>query len=165
MALPQDAEVDGVDGFDTAQGIDAWIVPGRRALVARYGVDVGAEAAAEAATWAVEHTARLATMANPAGYLYRVGHTAATRAVRWSRRQVRFPADQLAAESLLPDVDLFRALEQLRGDHRTAVLLVHGYGFTYREVAELLGVSEAAVTNFVHRGMTKLRSILGDDQT
>ena len=41
-----------------------------------------------------------------------------------------------------------------------AVLLVHGYGFSYREVAEVLDVSEAAVTNHVHRGLRKLRSRL-----
>ncbi|MEO8695965.1 MAG: sigma factor-like helix-turn-helix DNA-binding protein [Acidimicrobiales bacterium] len=48
----------------------------------------------------------------------------------------------------------------MKPDHRVAVLLVHGYSFTYREVAALLGVSEAAVTNYVHRGLTRLRSIL-----
>jgi RNA polymerase sigma-70 factor (ECF subfamily) len=76
-----------------------------------------------------------------------------------------FPSEPVAPDLPLLDVDLFRALEQLREEHRIAVLLTHGYGYTYRQVAEVLDVSEAAVTNFVHRGMTKLRSILGDDPT
>jgi DNA-directed RNA polymerase specialized sigma24 family protein len=42
-----------------------------------------------------------------------------------------------------------------------AVVLVHCFGYRYREVAELLGVSEAAVTNHVHRGLARLRSMLG----
>ena len=161
MTLPHRADVDADDEPD----IESWIVPVRRALVARYGIEVGAEAAAEAATWAVEHAERLAMMGNPAGYLYRVGQTAARRSVRWGSRHVMFPSEPVAPDLPLLDVDLFRALEQLREEHRIAVLLAHGYGYTYRQVAEVLDVSEAAVTNFVHRGMTKLRSILGDDPT
>jgi DNA-directed RNA polymerase specialized sigma24 family protein len=44
------------------------------------------------------------------------------------------------------------------------VLLVHGYGFTYREVVDLLHVSEAAVTNHIHRGLTRLRSLLEETE-
>lgn len=43
----------------------------RRALVARYGIDVGRDAAADALAWAVEHWPDLSAMANPVGYLYR----------------------------------------------------------------------------------------------
>lgn len=158
MTLPRRSDVsDGVD-------IQDLIVPVRRALVARYGVDVGSEAAADAAAWAVEHTQRLASMDNPCGYLYRVGQSAATKAVRRGRRHVRFPVEPATEDSPFDD-ETFRALAQLRDEHRTAVLLVHGHGFSYRQVADLLGVSEAAVTNFVHRGMTKLRSILKEDLT
>ena len=51
----------------------------RRALVATYGPVVGREAALDALSWAWEHWQRLAPMANPVGYLYRVGQTAARR--------------------------------------------------------------------------------------
>jgi DNA-directed RNA polymerase specialized sigma24 family protein len=40
--------------------------------------------------------------------------------------------------------------------------MVHCYGYRYRDVAEVLGVSDAAVTNHVHRGLARLRTLLGD---
>lgn len=128
----------------------------RRALVARYGVDVGADAAAEAVAWGVEHPDRLAAMANPAGYLYRVGQSAARRLHRANRGRVSFPREQAVDASDLSG-DVFAELARLRHEQRVAVLLVHGYRFTYREVAELLDTTEAAVTNHVHRGLAKLR--------
>jgi DNA-directed RNA polymerase specialized sigma24 family protein len=129
----------------------------RRALVARYGVDDGADAAAEAMAWGVEHLDDLAAMANPAGYLYRVGQSAARRLHRANRGRVSFPREQAAAD--IPDLpgDVFAELARLRHEQRVAVLLVHGYRFTYREVADLLDTTEAAVTNHVHRGLAKLR--------
>jgi DNA-directed RNA polymerase specialized sigma24 family protein len=129
----------------------------RRALVARYGLDLGAEAAAEAAAWAVQHRDRLAAMANPAGYLYRVGQSAARRLRRHNRGRVAFPVEQPDPEQPGLPGDVFAELARLRHEERVSVLLVHGYRFTYREVADLLGASEAAVTNYVHRGLTKLR--------
>ena len=128
----------------------------RRALVARYGVDLGVEAAADAIAWGVEHLDRLVEMDNPSGYLYRVGQSAARRHVRAGRAPLRFPSEAVGAEPDLPG-DVFEALKLLKPEQRVAVLLVHGYGFTYREVAELLSVSEAAVTNHLHRGMKRLR--------
>jgi hypothetical protein len=44
-----------------------------RAFVARYGVELGAEAFADALEWAWEHRDDHTAMENPAGYLYRVG--------------------------------------------------------------------------------------------
>ena len=128
----------------------------RRALVARYGVDIGVEAAADAIAWGCEHADRLVEIDNPSGYLYRVGQSAARRQLRAGRAQLRFPAEEIRAETELPG-DVFEELKRLKPEQRVAVLLVHGYGFTYREVAEVLSVSEAAVTNHVHRGMKRLR--------
>jgi RNA polymerase sigma factor (sigma-70 family) len=131
-----------------------------RAFAARYGLDVGAEVTAETIGWAWEHWDRVAAMDNATGYLYRVGQSAARRHVRWARRQVDLPAEPRWDDSPAMQGDVFDALARLKPDHRVAVLLVHGYSFTYREVADLLGVSEAAVTNYVHRGLARLRSIL-----
>ena len=131
-----------------------------RAFVARYGLDVGAEVTAETVSWAWEHWDRVAAMDNPTGYLYRVGQSAARRHVRWARRRVDLPIEPRWDDAPSMQGDVFVALARLKPDHRVAVLLVHGYSFTYREVADLLGVSEAAVTNYVHRGLARLRSIL-----
>lgn len=61
----------------------------RRALVGRYGPDVGRDAAAEALAYAWEHWERLRTMSNPAGYLYRVGQSKA-RKYRSKDRSMRY---------------------------------------------------------------------------
>lgn len=131
-----------------------------RAFAARYGLDVGAEVTAETIGFAWEHWERVVAMENPSGYLYRVGQSAARRHVRWARRRVDLPIEPRWDDAPAMQGDVFDALARLKPDHRVAVLLVHGYSFTYREVAALLGVSEAAVTNYVHRGLARLRSIL-----
>lgn len=133
----------------------------RRALVARNGVDLGCEAAAEAMAWAIEHRDRLDLIDQPVGYLYRVGQSALRRQRRWARpAPVRFEA---AGDDPTPfDRGVFDALTRLPHDQRVAVVMVHCYGYRYRDVAGVLGVSEAAVTNHVHRGLARLRILLGD---
>jgi RNA polymerase sigma factor (sigma-70 family) len=43
---------------------------------------------------------------------------------------------------------------------RVAVVLAHGFGWTHREIADLLGVSPSTVQNHVERGVSKLRTAL-----
>lgn len=134
--------------------------PVQQALIARYGLDVGQEVAAEVVAWAWEHGTEVEQARNPAGLLFRVGQSKARRLLRW--RRTAPPGDQVAAASF-PDLDLQRALTALRPEHRTVVLLVHAYGFTYRAAAELLDVSEATVRNQLHRAMTQLRLLMKED--
>jgi RNA polymerase sigma factor (sigma-70 family) len=131
-----------------------------RAFAARYGLELGAEVTAETVLWGWENWERVASMDNATGYLYRVGQSAARRHVRWTRRRVDLPTEPRWDDAPELRGDVFDALARLKPNHRVAVLMVHGYSFTYREVAEILGVSEAAVTNYVHRGLSRLRSIL-----
>ena len=136
----------------------------RRAMVARHGVDVGTDAAAEAIAWALEHPERVADIDNLAGYLYRVGQTAAGRYRRWWQRSVSLSetsTDQRAVDDQVFDLDLFRAIEGLRHEQRVAVVMVHCWAYSCREVAAVLGTSESAVTNHVHRGLQRLRAELG----
>jgi RNA polymerase sigma factor (sigma-70 family) len=53
-----------------------------------------------------------------------------------------------------------KALGALSEHQRVAVVLAHGFGWTHREVAELLGVSTSTVQNHVERGLKKLRGTL-----
>lgn len=129
----------------------------RRALVARYGLDIGRDAAADALAWAVEHWAELTAMANPVGYLYRVGQSSAKRQHRWQRPDVVVP--QPVTDDVV-DVDLQRALMSLRAEERIAVLLVHGFGYRYRDVAEVLDTAVSNVTNHVKRGLARLRTLM-----
>jgi RNA polymerase sigma-70 factor (ECF subfamily) len=137
----------------------------RRALVARYGPDVGVEAAADAIAYAWQHWDRVSDMDNAVGYLYRVAQTTARRHRRWGRG-VTLPPERLQPDvaddspTTSSDIRLPRALARLRPDERVAVVLVHGYAWSYQEVADLLGVPTSTVRNHVHRGLTRLRTSL-----
>jgi RNA polymerase sigma factor (sigma-70 family) len=50
-----------------------------------------------------------------------------------------------------------RALNGLSEKQRVAVVLVCGFGWQLREVAELFGVKTTTVQNHVDRGLAKLR--------
>jgi RNA polymerase sigma factor (sigma-70 family) len=151
-------------GAPVTVDIDAWIgeiaSALRRALVARYGLVDGSDAAAEAVAWAWEHRDRLATMANPTGYLFRVGQSSLRDRRRRERRRVDLLPAAVARDMPEVDEELFKVLRRLTPDQRVAVVMVCMYGFTYRNVAEMLEVSETVVTNHVHRGLARLRRLL-----
>jgi RNA polymerase sigma factor (sigma-70 family) len=128
----------------------------RHALVAAYGVDVGVDAAADALAYGFERWARVSSMTNPSGYLYRVGQSSAQRLLR---RPVRLPRADVAR---MPDVspELVPALEKLSEQQRVVVVLVGGLQWRQSEVAELLEISVSSVRTHLQRGLTSLRSIL-----
>lgn len=126
----------------------------RRALVARYGADLGRELTAAALAYGWEHWKRVGNMDNPTGYLYRVGQS---KSRKWFRKTVAFPAP---ADIGLPWVEpgLPDALKSLSANQRQAVVLVHGFGYTHAEVAEILGLARSSIQNHVERGLAKLRN-------
>jgi DNA-directed RNA polymerase specialized sigma24 family protein len=132
----------------------------RRALVARYGIELGEEVHADALGWAWEHWDRLAAMANPVGYLSRVAQSRLRRH-RPADARIVFPVEP-ASDPALPEPELGGALARLPESHRVAVLLVHGHGWTYQEAATVLGVRVTTIRNWVHRGLRRLRSELSD---
>jgi RNA polymerase sigma factor (sigma-70 family) len=131
----------------------------RRALVALYGVDVGSDACAEALAWAWEHWERLAGMTNPVGYLFRVGQSSTRRQQRW-RRRVELPREDDSASGGEGDERLDEALVALPPRQRAVALLVHGYGYSYAEVAEMTGRSLTSVRSDLHRALRRLREHL-----
>jgi RNA polymerase sigma factor (sigma-70 family) len=160
--LPLSQSVEDEAWFTTFVESDALRL--RQVLLARFGVDVGCEVWGETVTWAWEHRGRVREMTNPVAYLYRVAQSASRRYVRWHRRVVLVSNDEALMENgRMVDLDLVDALGSLRRDQRVAVTLVHAYGWSYAEVAELLGISVAATTNHVHRGLRTLRRALGED--
>ena len=132
------------DGF--AQSVGPRL---RAGLVAAYGPEVGAEAAATALAYAWENRSRVLEMANPAGYLYRVGQTAARRS---RRPQGYLPVPETHD---LPDFEprLLPALEALTEHQRIAVVLVHGLGWSQVETAELLDVDPSTVRTHISRAI------------
>ena len=135
--------------------------PLRRTLVAWYGPTLGRDAAQHALEWAWAHRIRLDGIGNTAGYLFRVGQSHAKRELRRSR---------VPANSLLPvaavdgdspfEPELTTALATLSEQQRAAVLLVHGYGYSFREAADVLNVSLSTLRTHAERGLARLRSHL-----
>jgi DNA-directed RNA polymerase specialized sigma24 family protein len=123
-----------------------------RVFVAAYGPERGQEALAEALAYAWEHFEDVRVMTNPAGYLFRVGQSR----TRPRRSLPAFPAPESVG---LPWVEpgLPGALATLSEQQRVCVVLVYGYRWTHREVADFLDVASTTVQNHVERGLDRLR--------
>lgn len=133
--------------------------PIRQSLTAALGSDAAREATAEALAYGWEHWDRIADMANPAGYLYRVG-------LNWgrkiARRTVVFPM-HVEDRSPWAEPGLSAALAGLSEKQRVVVYLVHGHDWSLSEVAELLEVSKGTVQKHMERAMARLRRELKVD--
>jgi RNA polymerase sigma-70 factor (ECF subfamily) len=127
----------------------------RAALVARFGPEVGRDAAAAALAWAWEHWGRLAEVDNPVGYLYRVGQSR-TRRRKQGWTAVETPPADAPFEPGLP-----AALALLSGRQRSVVILVNAYGWSLAETAAVLGITKSSVQTHLERGMASLRQSLG----
>jgi DNA-directed RNA polymerase specialized sigma24 family protein len=126
----------------------------RRAHFAVFGLERGPEATAEAFAWAWETWPRARDLDSPVGYLFRVGQSKTRRRRSWP---VFTPS---ASEDHLVEPKLGAALAQLSESQRAAVVLVHGFGWTLREVAELRGIKVTSVQTHLERGLRRLRLAL-----
>lgn len=128
----------------------------RAGLVAAYGPDLGSDAWADAMAYGWEHWDRVGDMTNAVGYLYRVGQTS----VRKARRKQGYLG--VPRHGSLPDFEpgLLPALEALSEPQRVAVLLVHAFGWSQVDTADLLEVSTSTVRTHLARGLKKLQGAL-----
>lgn len=129
----------------------------RRALTALRGPLDGRDATAEALAWAWEHWTEVEAMDNPAGYLYRVG---ISRTRPRPRANLPGPLEQPVSGF---EPCLGPALARLSDRQRSAVVLVHGCGWSYQEVADALGLTKSSVGTHVARALARLRLELGAD--
>jgi RNA polymerase sigma-70 factor (ECF subfamily) len=125
----------------------------RRALVAACGWD-GRDAVAEALAWAWENWDRVERLTNPTAYLYRVGRS------RVRRRRQRVVFSVPTPDTPWVEPALAPALASLTEQQRVVVVLVHGYGWSQREVAELLDVTPSTVQTHLERALARLRAAL-----
>jgi DNA-directed RNA polymerase specialized sigma24 family protein len=127
------------------------------AFAAAYGPETGAEVTADTLEWAWAHWAKVQPMENAAGYLYRVGQSKA----RWYHRPTVLFPELPRAEVPTVCPELPAALGTLSKHQRVAVVLIHGLGYSEREVADLVGISRWSVRTHAERGLKRLRSSLG----
>lgn len=127
----------------------------RRALLGAVGVDRMPDAVAEALAYGWQYWPEVRVMANPVGYLYRVGQSKVR--VRKRPRLFREPPQEL------PHVEpgLTDALLGLPERQRTAVWLAYGCEWTRVEIGEALGISASTVGNHLERGLRALRQEMG----
>jgi DNA-directed RNA polymerase specialized sigma24 family protein len=94
----------------------------------------------------------------PVAYLYRVGQSRTRPRLR-PRVWLEPPrSDPPWVEPALP-----AALGSLSARQRMAVVLVHAYGWTHAEAAEVIGIRPGTVKTHLERGLEKLRSALEVD--
>lgn len=147
--------IDGPAGF--ADALAEAVEPVQRALVAAYGIEVGVEAAADARAWAWEHRENWISMDNRAGYLFRVGQSAARK---YRRSPIVLPAVEPAGDGFPIAPELPAALAALSTRQRAAVVMVHAHGYGLTEAADVLGLSVSTLRNHLDRGLRRLRKNL-----
>ena len=162
----------GVDGslHDTGPGVDGLMqfldARFRRSTHSRLrgtenalGSQMGHEATAEALAYGWEHWDQVSAMANPAGYLYKVGRDMGRRQFRRRPPILLSSPDPMRLPAVEPG--LIAALEVLPERQRVAVMLIRSFGWSLSEVADHLGIAKGTVQTHLRRGMGALRRELG----
>src|SRR5207245_3051846 len=70
------------------------------------------------------------------------------------------PLQELEARELGGAIEL--AIARLRPEYRACILLRHGEGFSYEEIAETLDLPLGTVKTYIHRARNELRGYLED---
>jgi len=72
---------------------------------------------------------------------------------------------EVEALDRLPDSDVTRALASIGEDYRLAVYYADVEGFSYKQIAEIMGTPVGTVMSRLHRGRKQLRELLEDYAT
>jgi RNA polymerase sigma-70 factor (ECF subfamily) len=100
---------------------------------------------------------------NPERWVWRAAFRIAAGELKERRRSVETTAPIGSYEMEEPARDLVVALRALSERQRAAVVLHDAAGYPAREVARIVGSTEAAVRVHLMRGRRRLRVLLGED--
>ena len=120
--------------------------------------DLGWEAVDEAMARAYERWPRVQHLADPAGWVFRVGLNWATSWRRKAERRPIRPIEQLdrAHHDRAVDVDLYSAVARLPVEQRAVVVLRFFLDRPVEEVSAVLQIAEGTVKSRLHRALATL---------
>jgi RNA polymerase sigma-70 factor (ECF subfamily) len=121
-------------------------------------VDVAEEATAEAFARAV---ARRGQLRDPLAWIYRVAFRVAIDELRRDRRRATAVDEPVSPPELVGVID---ALRRLSPNQRAAIILRHVLDLDVAEVAKRMGIAAPTVRVHLHRGRSRLRQLLGDEE-
>ena len=82
----------------------------------------------------------------------------------WFRRTAPLDDAAQVAAPVVPDSWLLDAMKGLPEKYRLSLYLYYYEEYTAREIAQVMGVSESAVGQYLARGRRKLRTILTEEE-
>lgn len=80
------------------------------------------------------------------------------------RRTVALEDAAQVAAPAVPDTWLLDAMKELPEKHRISLYLYYYEEYSAREIADVMGVKESAVNQYLARGRRKLRTILTEEE-
>ena len=126
------------------------------------------EIAQEAFLRVFERWDRVASMEDPAGYLFRVSmnvfRTRRRRAAMALRRTIRAGPEPDAFDVVEDREVVLRGLARVSRDERAALVATSLYGLSSDEAARLLGVKPSTVRARATRARAALRDAIGDER-
>lgn len=106
---------------------------------------------------------------NFSGWLFRIAHNCFLQHLRKAKRRTEITEQYGTQQELQVEryesisteqMDLEQALTRLNPDETATITLCHSYGFSHREVSDILGMPLGSVKSNISRGKTKLKEIL-----
>jgi DNA-directed RNA polymerase specialized sigma24 family protein len=136
-----------------------------RALRTHLSPEYALEALADAYAYCWKRWPEIETLNNKIGYTYRIAERSGTRAEMRDRKHASDfqlsanpNAEPVWFDHYQSDDTTIAILRDLPTRQRACVLLIHGYGWTYKQTAEVLDLPLTTVTNEATRGLQRLRA-------
>ena len=82
----------------------------------------------------------------------------------WFRKTVALEDASLVSAPPVPDTWLLDAMKTLPEKYRLSLYLYYYEEYSVREIAEVMGVNESAVGQYLSRGRRKLRTLITDEE-